>query len=179
MTLSMSITLRRGDFAGLGVGRLFLGGVRADDVLDADHQAGLAGDGHAVGQPAGAAAHRLDEEVGAVGLGVGDQVADLAAEEVDGREIAEREVDAAVVVVDRLRQMDDGDPRRVGRQLLLIELELVGRLERVVAADRDQRVDADRAQCFVDRLERLDALGIVEVRRAGRRPCRGWCGRCR
>ena len=63
---------------GLGVDGLLAGLVLAGDVLDADHQAGLAGDGHAVGQPAGAAAHALGQEVAAVGLGVGQQVADLA-----------------------------------------------------------------------------------------------------
>ena len=41
----------------LGLTDLLAGLVLAGDVLDADHQAGLAGDGRAVGQPAGAAAH--------------------------------------------------------------------------------------------------------------------------
>ena len=52
---------------------------------------------------------RLGEEVAAVRLGVGQQVADLAGQELDGREVAEGEVDAHVVVVDRLGQVDDGD----------------------------------------------------------------------
>ncbi len=39
--------------------------VGAVDVFDADHEAGFAGDGCAVGQPAGAAAHRFGEVVGA------------------------------------------------------------------------------------------------------------------
>ena len=78
----------------LGSVGLLAGLVLAGDVLDADHQAGLAGDGRAVGQPAGAAAHGLGEEVAAGRLGVGQQVADLAGQELDGREVAEGEVDA-------------------------------------------------------------------------------------
>ena len=138
--------------AGLRIRRFFLRGVRTFDVFDADDEAGLAGDGDAVGEPAGAAAHRLDEEIAAVRGGIGDQVADFFAEEVDGRKVAEGEVDAAVVVVDRLGEMDDGNAASVGRELLLIELELVGGFERVVAADRDQRIDADRSQRLVDGL---------------------------
>ena len=83
------------------------------DILDADHQAGLAGDRGPVGQPAGASAHGLGDEVGPGGLGVGEQVADLAGQCLDGREVAESEVDALVVVVDRLGNVDDGDARLV------------------------------------------------------------------
>ena len=67
-------------------------------------------------------------------------------QELDRREIAEREVDAHVVVVDRLGQVDDGDSLRAGRQPILKHLELVGRLQRVVAADADQGIDAQRQQ---------------------------------
>ena len=63
--------------AGLRIGDFLARLVLAGDVLDADHQAGLAGDGRAVGQPAGAAAHRLGDEVRPAGLGVGQQIADL------------------------------------------------------------------------------------------------------
>ena len=94
-------------FAGLRIGGLLGGLELAGDVFDADDQAGLAGDGRAVGQPAGAAAHRLGDEIAAGRFGVGQQVANLAGQHLDGREVAEREVDARVVVVDRLRQMDD------------------------------------------------------------------------
>ncbi len=146
-----------------GVDRLFAGLVLAGDVLDADHQAGFAGDGHAVGEPAGAAAHALDEVITAVGLAVGQQVAHLGGEELDGGEVAEGEVDAHVVVVDRLRQVDDGNPAAAPRQLLLEELELVGGFQRVVAADGDQRVDLQRDQRVVDRLQRRDPLRVLQV----------------
>ena len=45
-----------------------------------------------------------------VDFGVGQQVADLAGQELDRREVAEGEVDAAVVVVDRLGDVDHLDP---------------------------------------------------------------------
>ena len=159
--------------AGLGIDRLFAGFVLAGDVLDADHQAGLAGDGHAVGQPAGAAAHALGEEVAAVGLGVGQQVADLGGEELDGREVAEGEVDAHVVVVDRLGQVDDRDAAAARRELLLEELELVGGLERVVAADGDQGVDAQRS---TGRRRRSAAAPSARGRSGGRAPRRACPG---
>ena len=58
-------------FTRRGVGRGFDLLVLAGDVFDADHQAGLAGDGRPIGQPAGAAAHALGQEIGTVGLRVG------------------------------------------------------------------------------------------------------------
>ena len=82
------------------------------DVLDREHEVRLAGDRDAVGQPAGLAAHRLDDEVAAGRDRVGAQVLELLRHHVDGGEEAEREVDAAVVVVDRLRQVDDLDAAR-------------------------------------------------------------------
>ena len=133
------------------------------EVLDGEDQAGLAGDGRAVGQPAGAAAHGLDQEVHPARLGVGQQVADLAGQRLDGREVAEGEVDAAVVVVDRLGDVDHRDPRLVRGQVVLEPLELVGGLERVVAADRDQGIDAERRRAPMDRAELGGTLGIGQM----------------
>ena len=98
-----------GGLAGLQIGDFLAGFVLAGDVFDADHQAGLAGDGGPVGQPAGAAAHRLGDEIAAVRLGVGQEVADFAGQNFHRGEITEGEVDARVVVVDGLGQMDHRD----------------------------------------------------------------------
>ena len=57
--------------------------------------------------------------------------------------------------------------RLPGGQVLLEHLELVGGLERVVAADRDQGVDAERAEGVVDGLQRRGPLGIAQVGRVG------------
>jgi hypothetical protein len=76
------------------------------------------------------------------------EVLELLRHDVDGGEEAEREVDAAVVVVDRLRQVDDLDAARPLGQVLLVLVEEVGRLERVVAADGDQRVDLEVHQAL-------------------------------
>ena len=54
-------------------------------------------------------AHRFDDEVGRGGGGIGAQVLELLRHDVDRGEVAEREVDALVVVVDGFRQMDDPD----------------------------------------------------------------------
>ena len=141
-----------GGLAGLRIGGFLAGLELAGDVFDADDQAGLAGDGGAVGQPAGAAAHGLGDKVAARRLGVGQQIADLAGQHVHGSEVSEGEVDARVVVVDRLRQVDHGDVLAARRQLFLKELELVGGFQGVVAADGDQGVDAHRLERFVDGL---------------------------
>ena len=137
--------------AGSRIDHFFGAAVFSGDVFDADHGAGFARHGHAVGQPAGAAAHGFDEKVRAAGFGVAQQVATFGGQRVDGRKIAERKVDAHVVVVDRLGQVDQGHPRLVLRQAILIQLELVGRFQRIVAADRDHGIDADRPQGLVDR----------------------------
>ena len=51
--------------------------------------------------------------------------------------------------------------RLPGGQRLLEELELVGRLQRVVAADGDQGVDVQRQQGLVDRLQRRRPLRVL------------------
>ena len=87
------------------------------------------------GDPAGVPAHHLDDEHPVVGLGGGVQPVDRLGGDVDRGVEAEGEVGAGEVVVDGLRDADDVDAE-VG--------ELGGHAEGVLAADRDQRVDARR-----------------------------------
>ena len=148
---------REPDLAVLGLGEV------AGDVLDGEHEVGLAGDRDAVGQPAGLAAHGLDDEVARGRDRVGAQVLELLGHDVDRGEEAEGEVDAAVVVVDGLGQVDDLDPARLGGQPLLVLVEEVGGLEGVVAADRDQRVDVEVDEGVVDVAQRLGARGVGQV----------------
>jgi hypothetical protein len=61
--------------------------------------------------------------------------------------------------------VNDRDLLRARGEAILVELELVGRLERVVTADGDQRVHADRAQPLVNSLQRRRTLGVFQVRR--------------
>ena len=145
------------------VGHLLVLAEVALDVLDADHEAGLARDGGAVGEPAGGAAHGLGEEVALGRLGVGEEIPDLAGEGLDGGEVAEGEVDAEVVVVDRLGDVHHGDPPGALGQVSLEHLELVGGLERVVAADGDERVDLQRRERRVHGAERAGLLLVAEV----------------
>ena len=75
----------------------------------------------------------------------------------------ESQIDAAVIVVDRLGQVDDLDAARLLGQTALVLVQEVGGLERVVAADRDQRVDLEIDQRVVDVAQPLGALGIGAV----------------
>jgi hypothetical protein len=87
----------------------------------------------------------------------------LLGHDVDGGEEAEREVDAAVVVVDRLRQMDDVKPLGRGGELALVHVEEVGGLQRVVAADGDERVDFEIDERVVHVAEAGRLLRVVEI----------------
>ena len=136
------------------------------DVFHADDHLSLTGHCDAVGEPAGLAAHAFRDEVGLSGACVGFEVADFLRHEVDGREEAEREVDAVVVVVDCLGQMDDAD-FVVNVRVFLELIEFVGCFERVVAADGDEGVDAEAAEAVVGAAQRRGLFGVIEVGRAG------------
>ena len=99
---------------------------------DQDH-VGAAGDAGVHGEPAGVAAHDLDDEHAVVGLGGGVQAVDRVGGDLHRGLEAEREVGRRQVVVDRLRHADDGDA---------VLVQLARDAERVLAADRDQRVEA-------------------------------------
>ena len=156
-----------GGFAGFRIGDFLAHLVLAGDVLDADHQARFAGDGRAVGQPTRAAAHRFGDEIRAAGLGIGQEIADFLGQDIDGGEVAEGEIDARVIVVDGFGQVHDGNPLAARGQLFLEELELVGGLQGVVAADGNQGIDADREQGVVNRFEIFVAFGVLQMRGIG------------
>ncbi len=101
------------------------------------------------------AAHRLDDDDPVVRLGRRVHAVDRLGCDVDGGVEAERVVRAVQVVVDRLR---DTDHRKV-----VVGEELCGNAERVLAADRDERVD------LLERLlDPLDAaVELVRVRAGG------------
>ena len=95
--------------------------------------------------PAGVTAHDLDDEDAVVRLGRRVQPVDRLGRDVHGGVEAERVVGRREVVVDRLRYADDGDAVVVQR----------GRdAERVLAADRDEGVDAVRGEVGLDRARR-------------------------
>ncbi len=123
-----------------------------DDLLDVERplghedRVGAAGDARVRGDPAGVAAHHLDDHHAVVRLGGRVQAVDRVGDDLHGRLEAERHVGAAEVVVDRLRHADD-------RHAVAVQAQRDA--ERVLAADRDQRVDA---------------RGLAAC--AGRAPCR-------
>ena len=121
--------------------------------------------GHAAVQrnPAGVAAHHLDDHDAAMRFGRRVQPIDRVGGEADRRVEAETARRADDVVVDRLRHADE-------RDALLVEL--VRDRQRAVAADADERVE-------LHLLEHLhDAVGVVEGAlgrddRLGETDCRG------
>jgi hypothetical protein len=78
------------------------------------------------------------------------------------REEAERPVDTVVVVVDGLRQVDDAD-RPQTRDHVLQLLQVVRGLERVIAADRDERVDLVCLERRVDVAQLLISVLVGEI----------------
>ncbi len=86
------------------------------------------------GDPAGVAAHHLDDQDAVVTVGRRVQAIDRLHRDVDRGVEAEGVVGGAEVVVDRLRHADD--------RHAVLAVEARGGSERVLAADRDQPVDA-------------------------------------
>jgi len=132
-------------------------------IFGREHHVGFAGDRYTVRQPTRLAAHRFDDEIAAGGDAICAQIQQLLRHHVDRREEPEREVDATVVVVDRLGQMHDVNSGFVRDVVVLILVEEVGRLESVVTADRDERIDIEGAQGAVNPAEPLGFLGIEQV----------------
>ena len=125
---------------------------------DQDHVARRRRSRSSTRDPAGVAAHDLDDDHAVVRLGRGVQPVDRVGGDLDRGLEAEREVGRGEVVVDRLRHADDVDA---------VLVQLARDAERVLAADRDQRVEAAGLH------RRLDLAQAV------RRPCRRWCGTTR
>ena len=153
--------------AARGVVHGLLDGELPDHVLHADDEVRLARDGHAVCEPPRFAAHGLHDVVAARRHRIGAKVEKLAGHHVDGGEEAEREVDAAVVVVDRLGDVHDADAPGLGRQALLQLEQQVRRAQRVVATDRNERVDLEVDERVVAAAQALGLARVVEVARGG------------
>ena len=132
------------------------GPLRHQDHVRAAGQAGVQRD------PAGVPAHDLDDQRAVVRLGGGVQPVDRLGRDGDRGVEAERVVGGAEVVVDRLGHADDADAV-VGQPLR--------DAEGVLAADRDQRVDALLGEDLLDLVD--TAVDLVRV------GARGAAGSCR
>ena len=110
------------------------------------------------GDPARVAAHHLDDHHAVVRLGGRVQPVDRLGADGDGRVEAEGVVGRREVVVDRLRDADDRE--------VVLGVQPRGDAERVLAADRDERVEPSARSCRARRRRR-------------RRPCTGSCATCR
>ena len=138
---------------GLAVAQPLADLVEVERALGHEDHVGAARHPRVAGDPAGVAAHHLDHDHAVVRLGGGVQPVDRVGGDLHRGLEAEGEVGAREVVVDRLRHADDVDA---------VLDQPAGDPERVLAADRDQRVDALLAQRRAHLLE--PALLLVRVR---------------
>ncbi len=114
--------------------------------------------------PAGVPAHHLDDQHPVVALGRGVQAVDGLGRDADRGVEAERVVGARQVVVDRLGHADD-----VHAQLVQLRRDP----ERVLPADRDQRVHPEVLQVALDPLDAVLDRERVRPRRAQDRAAAG------
>ena len=135
--------------------------VDVERPLGHQHDVGAAGQPAVGGDPAGVPAHHLDHDHAVVRLGGRVQAVDRVRGDLHRGLEAEREVGAGQVVVDRLRDADDVHARL--RQL-------ARDAERVLAADRDQRVEPQLLERRLHALEPVLLLEDVGPRRAEDRP---------
>ena len=124
---------------------------------DQDH-VGAAGEPRVEGDPAGVAAHHLDDHHPVVRLGRRVQAVDRVGGDLHSGVEAERHIGPAEVVVDRLRHTDH-------RQAVLAVEPRRG-AERVLAADRDQAVEVERLHVLAHALGAVVMLERVGSRRA-------------
>ncbi len=116
------------------------------------------------GDPAGVAAHHLEDHHPVVALGGGAKAVDRIHRDVHGGVETEGVVGGAEVVVDRLRHPDHLDAGVV---------QVPGDTEGVLAADRDQSVDAVLLEACPDlfdaavHLDRVGAGGTEDGAAAG------------
>ncbi len=127
--------------------------VEVERALGHEDDVGAAGHAAPAGDPAGVAAHDLADDDAVVRLRGGVQAVDRLRRDLHRGLEAEGEVRRVEVVVDRLGHADGREARRE---------ELARDAERVVAADRDEHVDA----ALLERCEHalLAVLGLVDVR---------------
>ena len=131
--------------------------VEVERPLGHEDHVGAAGEAGVAGDPAGVAAHHLDDDHAVVRLRGRVQAVDRVGRDLHRGLEAEREVGAGEVVVDRLRDADDAHA---------VVHQPPGHAERVLAADRDQRVDPLLVEHGLELLEAALLLVGVRPRRA-------------
>jgi hypothetical protein len=126
-------------------------GVDLERPLGDEDRVGAAGETRVGGDPAGVAPHHLDHDHAVVRFRRGVQAVDRVGRDLDSGVEAERDVGSGEVVVDRLRNADHAHTVRA---------QASGDAERVLAADRDQGVDAEPVE---RRPHRGRAIGVAGV----------------
>ena len=128
-------------------------------LRDKDH-VGAAGQARVQRDPACMPAHHFDDQRPVMAFRGRVQPVDRLHGDVHGGVEAERVVGGAEIVVDRLRHPDDGDSLfpQPGRHA-----------EGVLAADRDQRVDAESGEVVLDPLDAAAVARAAGLQRVGAR----------
>src|SRR5579862_9726115 len=139
--------------------------VEVDGLLRDEDHVGAAGDAAHDGDPAGVAAHHLDDHHAVVRLGRRMQAVDRLGRDRHGGVEPERVVGAGEIVVDRLRDADDREA--------VLGVEARGDAERVLAADCDQRVEPAVGEVLQHLLDAPVQLERVRPSRADDRPAAG------
>ena len=139
--------------------------LEVDRLLRDEDHVGAAGDAAHHGDPAGVPAHHLDHHDAVVRLRRRVQPVDRLGRDRDRGVEAERVVGAGEVVVDRLRHADDREA--------VLAVEALGDAERVLAADRDERVEPRSRKFCKDLLDAAVELERVRPARADDRPAAG------
>jgi hypothetical protein len=135
--------------------------VHVERALGHEDHVSAAGEAAVRRDPARMAAHHLDDDDAVVRLRRGVEPVDRVGRDLHGGLEAEREVGAGEVVVDRLGDADDGDARL---------RELAGDAERVLAADRDERVEPQLVERGPDAIQPVLLLEHVGPGGAEDRP---------
>ena len=143
--------------AGVPALDLLAGVLDRDRVLGDQDHVRAAGDAADDGDPARVPAHHLEHHHAVVRLGGRVQPVDRLGADVDGGVEAEGVVGAREVVVDRLRDADDGE--------VVLGVQPRRDAERVLAADRDERVEALALEALEHGVDA--AVELVRVRARG------------
>mmetsp|Transcript_7617 Transcript_7617/g.17519 ORF Transcript_7617/g.17519 Transcript_7617/m.17519 type:complete len:248 (+) Transcript_7617:959-1702(+) len=142
-----------------------MGGQRSDNVFTRNDHVRFSSNRRAVRQPAGGAAHCLDHKITLGTHCIRAQILELLGNGSDSSEKAKSEVDAGIVIVNSLWDVDDAHALGVRRQALLVLVHVVRGPESAITANRNNCVQLEFHQRVIHILEVPSLRGIVEVGR--------------
>ena len=108
------------------------------NILHTQNHACFTGNRSTIREPSRASSHRLTKEVSTTRSGIKIQIANLFRERFRSGEETKSEIDPGVVIVDGLGKVNDGKASRPFREPILEQLQFVGRLESIIATNRNE-----------------------------------------